>query len=310
MVTVAPVLPSPAAALATIPSPSWSAFHVGPFTVHAYALCIILGIGVAIWIGDRRWRARGGQPGIVGEVALWAVPFGIVGGRIYHVITSPDAYFGAGGHPMNAFKVWEGGLGIWGAVAFGALGAWIGCRRLGLPLPPFGDAIAPGIAVAQGIGRWGNWFNQELFGGPTKLPWGLHIDPQYRPAGYETVATYHPTFLYESVWDIVVVARLVVWADKRFRLGHGRAFALYVALYCAGRFVIELMRVDPATLILGVRINVFVSALVLIGAVVYFVVSARLRPGRESPEDLQGRHAHAPSGSSGSDGDDDEEAEA
>jgi prolipoprotein diacylglyceryl transferase len=294
--------------VATIPSPAWSAWELGPFTVHAYALCIIAGIVVAIWMGDRRWKARGGQPGVVGEVALWAVPFGIVGGRLYHVVSSPDAYFGAGGRPLDALKVWQGGLGIWGAVALGALGAWIGCRRLGIPLPPFGDAIAPGIAVAQGIGRWGNWFNQELFGGPTTLPWGLQIDPQHRPAGYADVATYHPTFLYESLWDIVVVAGLVLWADRRFRLGHGRAFALYVALYCLGRFAIELMRIDPATLVLGVRINVFVSALLFVGAVVYLVVSARLRPGRESPEDLQGKVRGGPAGEGSGNATDEQEA--
>jgi prolipoprotein diacylglyceryl transferase len=298
-VLAGPVATTPGTAVLTIPSPTWTSWQLGPFTVHAYALCIIAGIVIAVWLGDRRWKARGGEPGVVGEVALWAVPFGIVGGRLYHVISSPDAYFGSGGHPIDAFKVWQGGLGIWGAVALGGVGAWIGCRRLGVPLPPFGDAIAPGIAIAQGIGRWGNWFNQELFGGPTTLPWGLQIDPQHRPAGYADVATYHPTFLYESVWDIVIVAGVVLWADKRFRLGHGRAFALYVALYCVGRFFIELMRVDPATLILGVRINVFVSALVFLGAVVYLVVSARLRPGRESPEELQSRRRGEPAASEG-----------
>ncbi len=224
------------------------------------------------------------------DVAVWAVPFGIIGGRIYHVITTPQPYFGSGGAPLDAFKIWEGGLGIWGAVAFGALGAWIGVRRRGIPLPPFGDAIAPGIALAQAIGRWGNWFNQELFGGPTDLPWGLKISVEHRPSGYLDVATFHPTFLYESLW-LILVAGVVVWADRRWQLGHGRVFALYVALYTVGRFVIELMRIDPANEIFGVRVNVWMSVLVFIGSVVYFVVSLRRRPGRESAADLQGDRA-------------------
>jgi prolipoprotein diacylglyceryl transferase len=275
----------------SIPSPSQGVWHLGPLPIRGYALAIIVGIVLAIWIGDRRWKARGGGPGVVGEIALWAVPFGIVGGRLYHVISSPDAYFGAGGNPADALRIWQGGLGIWGAVTLGAVGAWIGCRRRGIPLPPFGDAIAPGIAVAQGVGRWGNWFNQELFGGPTTLPWGLEIDQAHRPPGYEQYATFHPTFLYESVWDILVVAGLVVWADRRFRLGHGRAFALYVALYSLGRFFIEMVRVDPATLVFGVRINVWVAMLVFLGAAGYIAISGRLRPGRESPEELRGRPA-------------------
>ena len=225
----------PFAAPAFIPSPSQGVWQLGPFPIRAYAFAIILGIIVAIWLTDRRWVARGGRPGTTADVAVWAVPFGIVGGRIYHVITSPQAYFGAGGHPVDAFKIWQGGLGIWGAVAFGALGAWIGCRRQGILLPPFADAIAPGLALAQALGRWGNWFNQELFGRPTTLPWGLEIDPAHRPAGYEQYATFHPTFLYESLW-CVVVAIVLIWADRRFTMGHGRVFLLYIALYTTGRF--------------------------------------------------------------------------
>jgi prolipoprotein diacylglyceryl transferase len=254
--------------------------------VRGYALSIIVGIGLAIWIGERRWRARGGTPGVVMDVAVWAVPFGIVGGRIYHVITTPQPYFGSGGDPWAAFRIWEGGLGIWGAVALGGVGAWIGTRRLGVPLPAFGDAVAPGIAVAQAVGRWGNWFNQELYGRPTDLPWALEIDVTHRPAGSLDVATYHPTFLYESIWLLLVAAALVV-VDRRFRLGHGRVFALYVGLYSVGRFGVELLRIDPANEILGLRVNVWVAALVVIGAVVYFVLSARRRPGREASSELQ-----------------------
>jgi len=208
------------------------------------------------------------------------VPFGIVGGRLYHVISSPEAYFGSGGHPLHALYVWEGGLGIWGAIALGGIGAWIGCRRRGIKLPPFADALAPGIVIAQAIGRLGNYFNQELFGRPTDVPWALEIDPG-RVGAVAGESTYHPTFLYELLWNLGVAA-LVIWADRRFRLGHGRAFALYVAAYTVGRAWIEWLRVDPANEFLGWRVNDWVSLLVFAGAVGYFVVSARLRPGRET----------------------------
>lgn len=267
--------------LAFIPSPPQGVWHLGPFPIRAYALLILAGIFVAIWITDKRWVARGGMSGQIGEVALWAVPAGIIGARLYHVITDWSTYFGPGGQGfVAALKVWQGGLGIWGAVLGGALGAWYACRRYNLLLPPLGDALAPGLAVAQAIGRFGNWFNQELFGEPTTVPWGLQIDPQHRPGGYEQFATFHPTFLYEALWCLGVAA-VVWWADRRFRMGHGRAFALYVALYCLGRLFWELLRIDTATLILGVRVNVFTSVLVGLGAVVYLVVSARMRPGRE-----------------------------
>jgi prolipoprotein diacylglyceryl transferase len=282
------VTPRTAPLLAALPSPAEGGWHLGPVPLRAYALCIILGIAVAIVVGQRRWADRGGDPALLGDIAMWAVPLGIVGGRLYHVLTSPDAYFGPDGDPLRAFAVWEGGLGIWGAIALGAVGAWIACRRAGVALPPVADALAPGIVLAQAIGRWGNWFNQELFGGPTDLPWGLTIDPEHRPNGLEDVATYHPTFLYESLW-CVGVALLVVWADRRFRLGHGRAFALYVGAYTVGRGWIEYLRVDPAQDVLGLRLNVWVSLVVLLAALAYFVLSSRLRPGRESPEQLAAR---------------------
>ncbi len=271
----------------SIPSPSDGVWNLGFFPVRGYAVAIIIGIALAMWIGDRRWRARGGDPGVVVDVAVWAVPFGIIGGRIYHVITSPAAYFGEGGDPVDALRIWEGGLGIWGAVVLGGVGAWIGVRRRGIPLPPFGDAIAPGIAVAQAVGRWGNWVNQELYGGPTTLPWGVEIDLEHRPTEYLDVATFHPTFLYESIW-MLAVAGILILADRRWRLGHGRVFALYVALYALGRLPIELMRIDPANEILGLRVNVWVSIVVFLGAVTYLVVSARRVPGREAPEVLRG----------------------
>jgi prolipoprotein diacylglyceryl transferase len=265
----------------SIPSPGQGVWHLGPLPLRAYAFCIIAGIFLALWVTDRRWQERGGSAGTVGDIAIWAVPFGIVGGRIYHVVTSPQAYFGSGGDPVNALRIWNGGLGIWGAVLFGALGAWIACRRRGIPLPPFGDALAPGLALAQAVGRWGNWFNQELFGRPTDLPWGLEIDPAHRPAGYADSATFHPTFLYESLW-LIAVAGILVWADRRFRMGHGRVFALYVLLYTVGRGLIETVRIDEANTIFGVRVNVWVSGICFVSALIYLVVSARLRPGRET----------------------------
>ncbi|MFF7067705.1 prolipoprotein diacylglyceryl transferase [Streptomyces pseudovenezuelae] len=263
--------------LAYIPSPSHGVYHLGPIPLRGYAFCIIIGVFVAVWLGNKRWIARGGRAGTVADIAVWAVPFGLLGGRLYHVITDYELYFSEGRDWVDAFKVWEGGLGIWGAIALGAVGAWIGCRRRGIPLPAWADALAPGIALAQAIGRWGNWFNQELYGKPTDLPWALHITSSTdgRVPGY-----YHPTFLYESLWCIGV-ALLVIWADRRFTLGHGRAFALYVAAYCTGRGWIEYMRIDDAHHILGVRLNVWTAIIVFLLAVTYFVLSAKKRPGRE-----------------------------
>lgn len=262
--------------LAFIPSPSTGVIHLGPIPLRGYAFCIILGVFVAVWLGNKRWIARGGKPGTVADIAVWAVPFGLVGGRLYHVITDYQLYFVDGRDWVDAFKIWQGGLGIWGAIALGAVGAWIGCRRRGIPLPAWADALAPGIALAQACGRWGNWFNQELYGRATDLPWAVKIsDGPNRVAG-----TYHPTFLYESLW-CVGVALLVIWADRRFKLGHGRAFALYVAAYCLGRVWTEYLRVDEAHHILGLRLNVWTAIVVFVLAVVYLVLSAKLRPGRE-----------------------------
>ncbi|MGW6935967.1 prolipoprotein diacylglyceryl transferase [Lentzea sp. NPDC054927] len=285
------------AVLATIPSPDRGVWYLGPLPIRAYALCIIAGIIVAIWWGERRWVERGGIKGEVTDIAVWAVPFGLVGGRLYHVITDNQKYFGPGKNPLAALEIWNGGLGIWGAIALGGVGAWIGCRRKGIPLPAMADALAPGIVVAQAIGRLGNYFNQELYGGDTTLPWGLEIYRRVTPEGREDalagvaidhtpIQVVHPTFLYELLWNLGV-ALLIVWADRKFRLGHGRTFALYVAGYTAGRFWIELMRTDEATLILGTRVNVFVSALVFLGAVAYFII-ARSRGEREDVAALRG----------------------
>ncbi|MBM4693686.1 prolipoprotein diacylglyceryl transferase [Prescottella equi] len=279
--------------LAYLPSPPQGVWHVGPLALRAYALCIIVGIVVAIVWGDRRWVARGGEKGTVLDIAVWAVPFGLIGGRLYHVITDWPTYFGEGGSPADALKIWQGGLGIWGAVALGAVGAWIGCRRRGIPLPAFGDAIAPAIVLAQAIGRLGNWFNQELYGRETTVAWGLEIYERTDASGrVDTLngvsngvvqQVVHPTFLYELVWNLLIVVLLVA-VDRQFKIGHGRLFALYVAGYCAGRFWIELMRSDHASEILGIRVNSFTSALVFLAAVAYFVLAKK---GREDPAELQ-----------------------
>jgi prolipoprotein diacylglyceryl transferase len=268
---------------------------LGPIPIRAYALCIIAGIVVAVLWGERRFVARGGQQGTVTDVAVFAVPFGLVGGRVYHVMTDWQTYFGPGGDPLGALRIWEGGLGIWGAVALGAVGAWIGCRRHGVPLGFFADAVAPGIVVAQAIGRLGNWFNQELYGAPTTLPWGLEIYDRVDPAtglpdalggvalNHTPVQVVHPTFLYELLWNLAV-AGLVVWADRRFRLGHGRAFAVYVAGYTAGRFWIEQMRTDHATRVFGdIRINVVVAAVVFAAAVLYIALVRKPREVLDTP---------------------------
>lgn len=292
--------------LASIPSPDRGVWHLGPVPIRAYALCIIVGIVVAIWWGERRFVARGGQPGTVVDVAVFAVPLGLIGGRLYHVLTDWPKYFGDGANPVDVLKIWQGGLGIWGAIALGGVGAWIGCRRRGVPLPFFADAVAPGIVVAQAIGRLGNWFNQELYGRDTTLPWALEIYER-SPDSLTGVAIsstpdriVHPAFLYEILWNLGVAA-LVVWADRRFRLGHGRAFALYVAGYTAGRFWIELLRIDPATMVFGVRINVITSVLVFAGAVAYLLVAPRgreLPPGASEPG-AEGTEAGEPARASG-----------
>lgn len=264
--------------LASIPSPGSGVWHLGPLPVRAYALCILAGVVVAIWLGNRRWVARGGAPGTMSDLAVWAVPFGLVGARLYHVVTDPELYFGEGKDPWSALYIWEGGLGIWGAIALGAVGAAIGCRSKGISLRAVADAAAPGIVLAQAIGRFGNYFNQELYGRPTTLPWALEIDPAHRDDGREQIATYHPTFLYESLWD-VGVAVLVIWAERRFRLGFGRAFALYVMAYTVGRGWIEYLRIDTANHVFGLRLNVWTSIVVFALAACYFVVSARRHPG-------------------------------
>jgi phosphatidylglycerol---prolipoprotein diacylglyceryl transferase len=275
----------------SIPSPDTGVWDLGPFPLRGYALAIIAGIVAAIWIGERRWVARGGQPGDIQDIAIWAVPFGLIGGRLYHVLTDHDLYFGAGQHPIEALYVWRGGLGIWGSIALGAVGAIIGARRKGIKLLPVLDAMAPGVLVAQAFGRWGNWFNQELFGKPTDLPWGLSVsDDVAVQAGYPPGTTFHPTFLYESLWCLAAFG-VLIWADRRFRLGHGRVVALYIMLYTVARGWIEMLRIDNVELddVWGLRFNVWTSIVLFVAALVWFVVSARRQPGREEQVYDEGR---------------------
>src|SRR5215210_2950952 len=258
MGTVA-VTASWAHAVLSIPSPATNIWHLGPVPVRAYALCIIAGIIVAMIIATRRWQARGGTADSMELMVVVGVPFGIVGARLYHVITDYQLYFGPRRQPLDALKIWQGGLGVWGAIACGVLGGYL---------------------VARAIGRLGNWFNQELFGRPTTLPWGLEIAADYRPAGYTEFATFHPTFLYEILWSLAA-ALLLVWLDRRFRLGHGKVFALYVMLYCAGRFWIEALRIDTVNEIGGFRLNNYTALIGFLVALVWFIWLIRNRPGRE-----------------------------
>ena len=245
-----------------IPTPTISVLEFGPFSVHIYALCIITGVAIAIWLGTKRFTsAFAGTSGVVSDVAIVAVPAGVLGGRLYHVITTPERFFGSNGHPEDILKIWEGGLGIWGAIALGTVGAFLAYRLLARKrdLPQFryfADALAPGIIFAQALGRWGNWFNAELFGKPSELPWALEIPRWARPSEYADFETFHPTFLYESLWCALVGFLLLRFGK---RLKGGQTFALYVFAYCVGRLGFELLRIDEANQIAGVRVNVLVS---------------------------------------------------
>jgi prolipoprotein diacylglyceryl transferase len=264
--------------LTAFPTPTQSALEIGPLTIHFYALCIITGISVAIWLGDKRFRAKAvNGKSVVSEVAITAVPVGIIGGRIYHVISSPSAYFGSEGNPLDAFKIWEGGLGIWGAISLGLVGAYLRYRslqkRIDLPsFAVFADALAPGILFAQAIGRFGNWFNGELFGRPLDTWWALEVPFKYRPFGYTEFESFHPTFLYEAIWCVLVAVVLLKFGNT---LKAGQVFAAYVFAYCFGRFFIELIRIDSANTIAGLRVNVWVSLIVGIGSALFFLRASR-----------------------------------
>jgi prolipoprotein diacylglyceryl transferase len=266
---------------AYIPSPSSNGISIGPLNLRAYGLFIALGVFAAVWLTDRRWRARGGEPGTVSSIALWAVPGGLIGARLYHVATDYELYTH---HPLNAFKIWAGGLGIWGGVAGGVLAGAFYIRRHHLDLAALLDCAAPALPLAQAIGRWGNYFNQELFGRPTGLPWGLRIDPSHRPAAYANVATFHPTFLYESLWDLAVVL-IILWVEKRVRLRKGYLFAVYVAVYTFGRFWIESLRIDFAHKFLGLRLNDWVSIAVFTAAVLLLLTRGLTRGQPDRPDE-------------------------
>jgi prolipoprotein diacylglyceryl transferase len=264
--------------LTAFPTPTQSALEIGPLTIHFYALCIITGVAVAIWLGDKRFRAKAvNGKSVVSEVAITAVPVGIIGGRIYHVLSSPSAYFGSEGNPLDAFKIWEGGLGIWGAISLGLFGAYLRYRslqkRIELPsFAVFADALAPGILFAQAIGRFGNWFNGELFGRPLDTWWALDVPFKYRPFGYTEFESFHPTFLYEAIWCVLVAVVLLKFGNT---LKAGQVFAAYVFAYCFGRFFIELIRIDSANTIAGLRVNVWVSLIVGIGSALFFLRASR-----------------------------------
>jgi prolipoprotein diacylglyceryl transferase len=267
-------------ALAAIPSPSINSIPIGPLEIHFYALCILAGTIVAVFWSERRWTRMGGESGTIMDMAVWAVILGLIGARLYHVISDAQLYFGPGREPIRALYIWEGGLGIWGAIPMGAVGVWLVARKRGLSLSKLSFAIAPTIPLAQGLGRWGNYFNQELFGAPTDLPWALRIDPSpeggLRQGMIPGESLYHPTFLYEFLWCVGLTVVLVL-LGRRYeeQLAGGRLFAVYVMGYCAGRFWIEYLRIDPANDFFGMRLNNWTSIVVFLGALAYFVWAGR-----------------------------------
>ncbi|PPB50068.1 prolipoprotein diacylglyceryl transferase [Arthrobacter pityocampae] len=282
---------------ASIPSPpaDWASFSLGPVTIHAYALCILAGIILALLLTQKRFVSFGGHADAVWDIAIWAIPFGIVGGRLYHVVSSPDAYFGPDGDLARIPQIWQGGLGIWGAIALGAVGAWIGARRAGVKLSAFADAAAPGVLLAQAVGRLGNWFNQELFGSPTTLPWGLEIDADNAnfPPGADPGTLFHPTFLYELLWNLAGVGLLLL-LSRKITLRGGRMFWLYAAYYTLGRVWIEALRIDDAEMItlFGItqRLNVWTSiAVFLVSVAILLYLTLTRDPDEELSVYLPGR---------------------
>lgn len=267
-------MPLPAALLASIPSPETNEIVVGPLHLRAYGLMIAFGVIAAVELARRRWRARGHDPDEISGMALWAVPAGLVGARLYHVITDYQRFEGQWG---NVVKVWEGGLGIPGGIAAGALAGVLYARHKKMPLGDLADTVAPALPLAQAIGRLGNWFNQELFGGPTKLPWGLEIDVAHRPDRYLDAATFHPTFLYEGLWNLALMA-LLLFIDRKRVLRAGSLFWVYVGGYFTGRLWVEAMRIDPASLIWGIRVNIWMSLVAMTFSLIVVVVRGRRRP--------------------------------
>ncbi len=265
----------------SIPTPMTSVVEIGPLTIHFYSLCIITGVAVALWLGNKRFiSAYPNSAGVVNDVSIFAVPVGVMGGRLYHVATSPEKYFGTDGHFVDAFRIWNGGLGIWGAIALGTFAAFISYSRIAKvrELPSFlafADALAPGVLIAQAIGRWGNWFNGELFGRPLHTFWAVEIPTYLRPHGFEQYSTFHPTFLYESIWCLAIASLLFT---LRRPLPNGSLFALYICLYSAGRFFIEGLRIDEAHIIAGLRLNQYVALVTTVfGAVLFARLLQRKR---------------------------------
>ena len=269
--------------LAYIPSPPTSGISIGGLRLHIYGLMIALGIAAAVWLSQRRWTAIGGAPGTMSALAVWGVPGGLVGSRLYSLATSWQA--DTAGHWLWAFEIWRGGLGIWGGVVGGIVAGGIGAHRAGLRMAPLLDCVAPAFALAQAIGRWGNYFNQELYGWRSGLPWAVKIDnPQVPGHVYAPGTTFQPTFLYESIWDLVVCF-LVIWVERRFRIRRGYLLAAYAAFYTFGRFFTEYMRIDEAHRFLGLRLNDWTSILVFAAAVAVLALKGRARPGEERAGD-------------------------
>lgn len=265
--------------LASLPSPSSNEIGFGPVSFRVYGLAIAAGVLAGVWLARKRWAERGGDPEDITSVALWAVPAGLIGARLYHVITDWQKYFPD--DPMAAFAIWKGGLGIPGGIAAGVAVGLVVARRKGMRLPVGLDVVAPALPLAQAIGRIGNWFNQELFGGPTDLPWGLEIDPANRPSQYANVETFHPTFLYEGLWNLALMA-VLLGIDRRRVLRPGNLFALYVGGYFLGRLWVEALRIDPASVVLGLRVNIWISLVAVAGVLVVLAV----RGLRRRPDDV------------------------
>lgn len=261
-----------------LPSPPISGIPIGPVTIHFYALALMTGMATALILSSRRVAARGGNREHFENLAFWAILLGIVGARTYHVITHYQDYFSPGTDPLEVFKVWHGGLAILGGVLFGAVTFAVGARIYKMPFSSIVDCVAPTVLIAQAIGRLGNWFNQELFGLPSELPWAVKIDPAYRPPGYEQAETFHPMFLYEMVWNLLGAA-VLFRLEKRFRLGRGKLFICYLMWYTFGRFFLEMVRTDPSNLVLGLRVNSFAAGVVFLAAASALVWALRNRPG-------------------------------
>ncbi len=274
----------------SIPSPEWSYFDLGPFRIHAYALCILAGIVAATIMTSIRLTKRGAEPGIVLDIILWAVPLGIIGARIYHVLTHPGDYFYPGADLLHTLYIWEGGNAIFGALLGGAVGAFIGCRMTGIRFWTFADALAPGMLLAQAMGRLGNWFNHELYGLPTTLPWGLEIssDNPAFPVGLPEGTLFHPTFLYEILWNLLGVA-VILFLERKISLRWGKAFAVYLIWYGVGRSFFEAIRVDPSEMFLGVRTNIWAAWVAIAVGVVIFIVQSRRHTGVEISPYVPGR---------------------